>query len=85
MKHHESTNKSTKPSTPKIELLKTSKVKDGHRYDNLYLRVNDGNPIAIKLTFNDFRVKCMLLANATPCEIKNVTLVRTNPQEETEY
>lgn len=59
-----------------IRLLKNSKVKDGKRYDNLYLQVRDGNPIAIKLSFDNFKVKNMLLAIATPCEIRQTTIVR---------
>lgn len=65
-----------KRETPSIRLLKNSKVKDGKRYDNLYLQVRDGNPIAIKLSFDNFKVKNMLLAIATPCEIKQTTIVR---------
>lgn len=65
-----------KRETPTIRLLKCSKVKDGKRYDNLYLQVRDGNPIAIRLSFDSFKVKNMLLAIATPCEIKQTTIVR---------
>lgn len=76
--------KSTKTpldENPTIRLLKCSKVKDGKRYDNLYIQVRDGNPIAIKPTFDNFKVKNLLLAIATPCEIKQTTIVRETKGE----
>ena len=85
MNNEKTTNQTTNAEareTPKIRLLKCSRVKDGKRFDNLYLQVNDGNPIAIRLSFDNFKVKNMLLANATPCEIKNVTLVRETKESE---
>ena len=72
-------------ATAEIKLLKTTKVTpDGHRFHNLYLQVNGGNPIAIKLSFEDkdYKKKNLLLAVATPCEIKTSTLVREVPHDE---
>lgn len=79
MNNEKTTNQTTnveKRETPQIRLLKCSRQKNGKRFDNLYLQINNGNPIAIRLSFDNFKVKNMLLANATPCEIQNVTLVR---------
>lgn len=65
--------------TSEIKLLKTCKVTpEGKRFYNLYLQVNGGNPIAINLSFpeKDWKKKNLLLAVATPCEIRTSTLVR---------
>lgn len=69
-----------------IRLLKSSKrTPDGKRFDNLYLQVGDGKyaPIAIQLVRFNPKQKNLLLALATPCEIKRVTLVANldKPQE----
>lgn len=66
----------TNETTTEVRLLKCSKIKDGKRFDNIYLQINGGHPIAIKLAFDNFKVKNLLLAVATPCEIRQTTIVR---------
>lgn len=65
--------------TAQVRLLKAKKVMpDGKTFYNLYIQVNDGNPIAIGLRFpeKDWKKKNLLLAAAMPCEIKTTTIVR---------
>lgn len=71
--------KTTKTS---LRLLKCNKSKNGHIYHNLYLQVNDGNPISIKLTYDNIKVRNLLLAIAEQCEIKTTTIVRPIKEEE---
>lgn len=58
-----------------IRLLKNSKTKNGYTYHNLYLQIDGGDPIAIKLSFETRKLKNFVLACATDCEIKTQTIV----------
>lgn len=58
-----------------IKLLKNSRTKDGYTFHNLYLRIDGGEPIAIKLSFETRKLKNFLLACADDCEIRTQTIV----------
>lgn len=58
-----------------IKLLKNSKTKNGYTYHNLYLQIDGGDPIAIKLSFETRKLKNFVLAMATDCEITTKTIV----------
>lgn len=63
-----------------VKLLKSKKVKDGKTYNNLYLQFGDGNPIAIELVHWNFKVRNLLLAQATDFEVSRVVKVSTEEQ-----
>lgn len=63
-----------------VKLLKNSKTKNGYTYHNLYLQIDGGDPIAIKLSFETRKLKNFVLAMATDCEIRTQTLVK--PRED---
>lgn len=58
-----------------IRLLKNSRTKDGYTYHNLYLVVDGGEPVAIRLSFENRKLKNFLLAVAEDCEIRTQTIV----------
>lgn len=58
-----------------VRLLKNSKTKDGYTYHNLYLQIDGGDPIAVRLSFETRKLKNFLLAVATDCEISTKTIV----------
>lgn len=58
-----------------VRLLKNTKVKDGKTYHNLFVQLDDGNPIAIDLVHYNGKVKCLLLANAYDFETSTTTKV----------
>lgn len=59
----------------KLELLKCSRVKNERRYDNLFLRIDGGQPIEIQLARWNPKIKNFLLANATNADIRTQTIV----------
>lgn len=67
-----------------IKLLKNSKTKNGYTYHNLYLQIDGGDPIAIKLSFETRKLKNFVLAMATDCEIRTQTIVSEKAKEDAE-
>lgn len=67
-----------------VKLLKNSKTKQGYTYHNLYLQIDGGDPIAIRLSFETRKLKNFLLAIATDCEIRTKTIVTTLDEGMTE-
>ena len=66
-----------KENPKSVRLLKTKKVKGDKTYNNLYIQIGDGNPIAIELVHWNYKVRNLLLANATDFEISRVLQVST--------
>lgn len=63
-----------------VKLLKQTIKKDGKTYHNLFVQVSpDGDPIAIDLKFFNYKIKNLLLAIASPCEIKKFVKVSEVP------
>lgn len=58
-----------------VKLLKNSRTKNGYTYHNLYLQIDGGDPIAIKLSFETRKLKNFVLAMAKDCEITTKTIV----------
>lgn len=68
----------------KIELLKSNSrsAKTGKTFVNLYLRINDGNPILIDLVKFNPKVRGLLLAVATEANVQRVCLVTPVAEED---
>lgn len=58
-----------------IRLLKQTRHVNGKRYDNLFLQIDMGNPVAIQLARFSMPLKNFLLAIAEDCEIRQVVFV----------
>lgn len=59
-----------------VKLLKNTTKKGDKTYHNLYIQLSpEGDPIAIDLKFFNYKIKNLLLANATECEIKRFVKV----------
>jgi hypothetical protein len=56
-----------------VRLLKSANIKNGKKYYNLYLQLDEGSPIQIQLVFFNPNIKNLLLANAYDCEIQRNT------------
>lgn len=65
-----------------IKLLKNSRNKNGYTFHNLYLQIDGGEPIAIKLSFETRKLKNFLLACSQDCEIRTQTIVSVKGDEE---
>ena len=68
----------------KIELLKSNSksAKTGKIFTNLYLRINDGNPILIDLVKFNPKVRGLLLAVAMEANISRVCVVSPVNEED---
>lgn len=64
-----------------VKLLKNTIKKEGRTYHNIYIQVSpEGDPIQIDLKFWNYKVKNLLLAIATDCEITRSVKVSDKPE-----